>query len=100
VASAHDVEPGHADRAGVGPQERREDADAGRLARAVGAEEAEHRAGARAEVDAVERPDVAERLDQALDGDGGLGGLRVGRRAGAAREDRHERAGSLAWAGP
>ena len=56
----------------VGPQERGEDPDRRRLAGAVGTEHAVDRAGGHAEVDAVDRADVAERLDQAggLDGEG------------------------------
>ena len=52
-------------RAGVGPQQRGQDADGGGLAGAVGAEHAEHGALARGEVDAVERLGGAEALAQA-----------------------------------
>ena len=62
---ADDVEAGDARRAGVGRQQRGEDAHRGRLAGAVGAEHAEHGAGRGLEVDAVERAHVAERLDEA-----------------------------------
>ena len=66
---ADDVEAGNAGRAGVGPEQRGEDADRRRLARAVGPEHAEHGAGGGLEVDAVERADVAEGLDEAADDD-------------------------------
>ena len=62
---ADHVEAGHAGRAGVGGEERGEDADRRRLARAVRPEHAEHGAGSGLEVDAVERAHVAERLDEA-----------------------------------
>jgi hypothetical protein len=62
---AHDVEAGHEDRAGIGPQQRGEHAHRRRLARAVGAEEPEHAAGWGFEVDAVEGADVAEGLREA-----------------------------------
>ena len=66
---AHDVEPGDARGAGVGLQQRRQHAHRGRLAGAVGAEQPEHGARRRLEVDAVERPDVAEGLDEARHAD-------------------------------
>ena len=74
---AHDVEAGDVRLAGVGLQQRGQDAHGGRLAGAVGAEQAEHRAGRHAEVDAVERDHVAEGLAQAAHADRelGLGGL-------------------------
>ena len=64
---ADHVEAGHAGRAGVGGEERGEDADRRRLARAVRPEHAEHGAGGGLELDAVERAHVAERLDEAAD---------------------------------
>ena len=64
---ADHVEAGHAGRAGVGGEQRREDAHRRRLAGAVRAEHAEHGAGRGLEVDAVERAHVAERLDEAAD---------------------------------
>jgi hypothetical protein len=48
---AHHVEPGDTGAAPVGLEQGREDANGGRLARAVGAEQAEHAARASAEVD-------------------------------------------------
>ena len=53
-----------ADLAGVGAQEAEQDADGGRLARAVGTEEAVHLARLHGEVESVERADVAEGLDE------------------------------------
>jgi len=61
--------------AGVGPQDRGEDPDGGRLAGAVGAEEAEHGAGRDGEIDPVEGGDVSEPLDEAGGDDGGLPGV-------------------------
>ena len=65
-----DVEAGDLGAAGVGPQQRREDPHDRRLAGAVGAEQAEHRARRGLEVDAVERADVAEGLRQPAHADG------------------------------
>jgi hypothetical protein len=62
---ADDVEPGNADGAGVGLEQRREHADRRRLAGAVGAQQSEHAARWRREVDPVQGPDVAEGLHQA-----------------------------------
>lgn len=59
-----------ADVPGVGPQEAEQDADGGRLARAVRAQEAVHLTGGDLQVEAVEGPRRAERLPQARDGDG------------------------------
>ena len=53
-----------ADLAGVGAQEAEQDADGGRLAGAVGTEEAVHLAGRDGQVEPVERADVAEGLDE------------------------------------
>ena len=64
-----DVVPEHGGPARVGPQQGGEHADGGGLARPVGAEQAEHRAGPGDEVDAVERGGGAEALDQAFDAD-------------------------------
>ena len=61
---ADDVEARDEHGAGVGLQQRREHADRGRLAGAVGAEEPEHAARRDLEVDAVEGPDVAEGLHE------------------------------------
>ena len=69
LGSRDDVEPGDARRAGVGPDERREDVDGRRLARAVRPEQGEHRAAATCEVEAVEHLVFAESLAQAR-GDG------------------------------
>ena len=60
------IEAEHARRALVGPHESREDADGRRLARAVGAQEAEHLAALHGEVHPIERADVAEPLANAL----------------------------------
>ncbi len=51
--------------AGIGAQDRGEDPDGGRLAGAVGPEQAEDRAGRHHEIDAVEGGDVPEPLDEA-----------------------------------
>ena len=59
---AHDVVSGDGGRAGVGLEQRREDAHRCRLAGAVGAEQAEHRARRHPQVDAVERGHNAERF--------------------------------------
>ena len=71
AASATTSWPSTRARAPVGAQQRGQDADGGRLAGAVGAEHAEHRASPRREVDPVERLGVAEALDETfgLDGD-------------------------------
>jgi hypothetical protein len=78
VANAHglreDVEARDPGLSGVRARQRREDADGGGLARAVGAEQAEDRAGRDLEVEAVERADVARiGLDEAV----GLDGIRL-----------------------
>ena len=61
---ADDVEARDEHGAGVGLQERREHADRGRLAGAVGAEEPEDAARRDLKVDAVQGPDVAEGLHE------------------------------------
>ena len=61
---AGDVEAGDAGAAAVGREQRGEDADRGRLAGAVGPEQAEHGAGRDLQIDAVERPHVAVGLTQ------------------------------------
>jgi hypothetical protein len=61
---ADDVEARDQHGPGVGLEQRREDADRGRLARAVGAEEPEDGARRDVEVDAIEGPDVAEGLHE------------------------------------
>jgi hypothetical protein len=55
----HHVVTRHAGGARVGARQRREDAHGRRLARAVGPDEREDRAGGDAQVQAVERPHVA-----------------------------------------
>jgi hypothetical protein len=55
----HHVEPRDAGAAGVGDEQRGEDPHRGRLARPVGAEQAEHRALLHLQVDPVEGDDVA-----------------------------------------
>ena len=66
-----DVEAGDAGAAGVRPRERGEDPDGRGLAGAVGAEQAEDRAGRDREVEPVERADVAGiGLDEAVGLDG------------------------------
>jgi hypothetical protein len=61
VGLGPDVEPGHPRGAAVRPQQRGEDADRRGLPRAVGPEQAAHRAGRHPEVDAGQRrrPPVA-----------------------------------------
>jgi len=78
---ADDVEPRDAGRARVGPEQRREDADARRLAGAVRAEKPEDASGLDAQVDVAERLDVAVPLAEPvrLDG-GGCGSGHAGRR--------------------
>ena len=70
---AGDVSPGvateHLRGAAVGAEQAEQDADGGRLAGAVGPEEAVHLAGLDAQVEAVERPHPAEALAQAADRD-------------------------------
>ena len=68
-----DVEARDARAARVGLEQRGEDAHGGRLAGAVGAEQAEDGALARLQVDPVERDDVPVRLGEALSDDGWFG---------------------------
>ena len=70
---AHDVVPVDQRGAGVGSQQRREDADERRLAGAVRAEQALDRPLGNVEVDAGERTRLAERLGDAADLDDGHG---------------------------
>ena len=67
---AHDVEAGHAALPAVGRQQRGQDADGGRLAGAVGAEQPEHGARGDVEVDAAQRLDLAVGLAQVAYFDG------------------------------
>jgi hypothetical protein len=60
-----DVVAEHARRSAVGSQQRREHSDRRRLARAIGAEHAVHRAGAHGQVDAIDGAQRAEGLDEA-----------------------------------
>ena len=69
---AHHVEAGDPGAAGVGLQQGRQHAHGGRLPGAVRAEQAEDGALLDLEIDAVERADVAERLDQSSCADGGF----------------------------
>src|SRR5438477_343833 len=69
VGLAGDVETEHRRVAGVGREQGRKDAHGGRLAGAVGAEEAEDRPGRDLEIDAVEGGDVAEALHDPVDDD-------------------------------
>ena len=69
VGLAGDVESEHRRVARVGGEQRREDAHGGRLAGAVGAEQAEDRPGRDLEIDAVEGGDVAEALHDPVDDD-------------------------------
>jgi hypothetical protein len=62
----HHVEAADRGTAGVRPKERGEDPDRGGLAGAIGSEKAEDRALSGHHVDAVERTDLPERLDEAL----------------------------------
>ena len=64
-----DVVPEHGGPARVRPQQGGEHADGGGLARPVGTQQAEHRAGPGDEVDAVECGGRPEALDQAFDAD-------------------------------
>ena len=64
---AHDVEAGHVPAAPVGRQQRRQDADGGRLPGSVGAEDAQHGAGRHLEVDAAQGLHVAVGLAQPAD---------------------------------
>ena len=67
------VEPGNGRRAAVGLDQRGEDVDDGGLARAVGAEQGEHRASLDGERHVVEDRDVRVRLREVLHLDGGGG---------------------------
>ena len=69
---AHGVDTRHLDLALGGALERGQHSNRGGLAGAVGAEQAEHRAGADLEVHAVHGAHVAVDLDQARDADRGL----------------------------
>ena len=64
---AHHVEALDDRAAAVRAQQGGQDADGGRLAGAVGSEDAEHRAARNRQVDPAQRAHVAERLGQALD---------------------------------
>jgi hypothetical protein len=67
----HDVVSRHPGHAGIGARERGEDADRRRLAGSVRPEQAEDRAGAYRQAEAVERRDFAGiRLDQTVRFDG------------------------------
>jgi hypothetical protein len=68
-----DVEPEDTGLAGVGVEERCQDADGCGLAGAVGAEEPQDGALRDFEIDAVESDDVTEPLDDSLDDDGVVG---------------------------
>jgi hypothetical protein len=72
---ADNVEARHACAAGVRPQQRREDADGGRLARSVRPEQSEDRAFLHFEIDAVKSAHLALAravdLDETLSFDGG-----------------------------
>ena len=98
---ADDVVARDARGAAVGAQERGEDADGGRLAGAVRAQHAEHRAACRGEVDAVER----DRRAEALGEPGGLDGEVVrsghaGRVGGGARSALARRSHGARGRGP
>ena len=82
---AHDVEPGDLGAPAVGLEQRREDPHRGRLAGAVGAEQAEDGAGLDLEVEAVERARLAEALDEALGADRGHVARGSGHRRDATR---------------
>ncbi len=69
-----DVVAEDASGAAVGTQQRREHADGGGLAGAVGSEDAVDGAGLDAEVDAVDRPVLAEHLHEPLGLDGPVSG--------------------------
>jgi hypothetical protein len=74
----HHVEAGHADRARVGLEQRRQHADRRGLAGAVGPQQPEHGAVCGLEVDPVERAHVAEGLHEPGDADRRLLALPVG----------------------
>jgi hypothetical protein len=76
------VDAEHLGTAAVGPQDGGEDAHGGRLARAVGPEQAEHGTGGHREVDTRQGLHVAESLGQALDPDGRAGAGQRTRRDG------------------
>ena len=77
-ALARDVVAEHVGDAGRDPQQRGEDADRRRLARAVGAEEAEHLAGPDLEVDRVDGGLLAEAVGEARAADSGRVAVQVG----------------------
>ena len=62
----HDVEPAHGGATAFERQQRGQDPDGRGLARAVGAEQADELALGHLEVDAGERGEVAEALDEPL----------------------------------
>src|SRR5438093_222129 len=72
------AEPESSDLGGPGGRrdERAEEAQGGRFARAIGAEEAEDLALVHVEIDAVHRGEVAESLGQLLGADDGLHRIR------------------------
>ena len=86
---AHGVEAGHAGLAAIGGQQRGEDAHDRRLAGPVGAEQAEHGAGAGVEVDPGQGLHVTVGLVEVPRDDGGLGA-----RAHASTDTSREAAGS------
>ena len=71
---ADGVVPGHHDPPAGRAQERRQDLEQRRLARAVGAEQRDGLAARHVEGDAVQRPVGAERLAEVGDADEGVGG--------------------------
>jgi hypothetical protein len=71
VRVAHRIESEHAHGPGVGPAQSLDALDRGRLAGAVGPDEAEHLAGGEIQVEPVDGHAVAVRLGQSADGDDG-----------------------------
>jgi hypothetical protein len=66
--------PRNPGRAAVGGEQRREDPDGGRLARAVRTQQAEDGSGLDVEVDSAEGVDIAVALAQSFGLDGGVDG--------------------------
>jgi hypothetical protein len=64
VGVALDIVSQHAGFARIGPQQRRQDADGGRLAGAVGPQQPVDAAGGHEQIEPVDRARVAEALDE------------------------------------
>ena len=84
----YDIEAEHACLAGVGPQDGRKDPHDRGFAGAVRPEQGQHAASLDREIDAVQRGDLAEVLDQPVSADRGISHVLAGSaaaRTGAAR---------------